>query len=418
MDTNKKIIATGLLIIATFLIFSCDNKKNTLPVNVIPVASTVGDYSILNLSNYATDIKYIPLETNDSVLISNIRNISYENNKILVAGSNKQFLFDNNGKFLRAIGQQGQGPTDFIRVSQSIIHENQIFTSDGQKILVYDTTGHLIKKSNLWSSDIPKEYNSWTGQILPLKKDIFVMNVATFSGYCPKAILFETYQSEATMIKDYPSHVTLDKAKAGIMTIEQGVMYRFKDDVRIYKIISDTIFTIGQNMEMKEAFIFELGKYKPTLAFMERKEGDINDPLAMRSGKEKYIVPEIINESLNYLFITFDFGNHAPEPIPVIIQGETYYDNFVYGIFDKRTGELALMHQPIKGKSGLKNDIDGGPVIWPHFISSNNELITYISAEEFLEYYEKMENPSPQLTEIANRIDRDDNQIVIIAKLK
>jgi len=83
----------GLLILFTFLIVSCSNKKDTLPHNIIPVASTVGNYKKLNLSEYATDIKYIPLETNDSVLVSDIIRIVYENGKILLIRSHDELLF-------------------------------------------------------------------------------------------------------------------------------------------------------------------------------------------------------------------------------------------------------------------------------------------------------------------------------------
>ena len=79
---------------------------------------------------------------------------------------------------------------------------------------------------------------------------------------------------------------------------------------------------------------------------------------------------------------------------------------------------MTLMKQPIKGKLGFKNDIDNGPVIFPRYISSNNELVTYISVEEFLDYYNKIEKPTPQMTEVAKNIDLDDNQIIIISKLK
>jgi len=66
------------------LAVSCDNKKTTLLPNVIQVESAVGNYNILNFSDYATDIKYIPLETNDSALIGMISQISYENGKIFI----------------------------------------------------------------------------------------------------------------------------------------------------------------------------------------------------------------------------------------------------------------------------------------------------------------------------------------------
>jgi hypothetical protein len=121
----------------------------------------------------------------------------------------------------------------------------------------------------------------------------------------------------------------------------------------------------------------------------------------------------------SFLFFRFDFGNHSPEPYERISPTGLQYTAYdVHGVFDKRTGELTLMRQPVKGKLGFRNDIDNGPVIFPHYISSNNELVTYIQPEEFMDYYARISNPSAALKEIADRLRIDDNPIVIVAKLK
>ena len=41
------------------------------------------------------------------------------------------------------------------------------------------------------------------------------------------------------------------------------------------------------------------------------------------------------------------------------------------------------MKQPIKGELGFCNDVDGGLVIWPQYISTNDEIVTSISADAF-----------------------------------
>ena len=409
-----------LLLFFTYLIFSCENKKEASPLNVISVASTVGYYNILNLSEYVTEIKYIPLETNNSVLVSEIRQIIYENEKILILDltsglTQNCYLFDSNGKFFWKIGQRGQGPEEYISLKNISIQENFIFLIDQSKILIYDANGYWVKNINLRANEIPAKYRqSSLFEILPLKKDTFVMNVATVSEYFPQAVLFETYQSYLRIIKEYPNCVKLDKLIPRLSTVDLGIMYRFQDDVRVYKAMNDTVFTIGQNMGMKASFIFELGKYGPPLSFYEAKEKYLD-------GIKKYIIPSTIFESLNHLFIDFSFGSHAPEPVEggiSFITGEQTVNTHVLGIFNKFTGEFTLMKQPIKGKLGFKNDIDNGPVIWPHYISSNNELVTYISVEEFMDYYDKIETPTLQMTEIAQNGSMDDNQIVIFAKLK
>jgi len=416
---NKNIVLVSLFVLFILLIISCDHKKETLLINIIPVASSVGNYSILNLSEYASEIRYKTLETNESVLVGAIRQIIYENEKILTLDySNNCFLFDNNGTFLRKIGQFGQGPDDYISIGQVWIHENYIYQIDARKILIYDINGYLVEKNYLLSNEIPREYSRvGMGGIIPLKKDTFIMNVVSAIGYYPKAILFDVYQSNIKLIKEYPSYVKLDKLPPGSMSSDElGIMYRYLDEVRTYKVINDTVFTIDQNTEMKDGFIFELGKYRTTLSFIEGKVGSDNS----FDYSKNFITPKNIFESHNHLFIEFDFGNHAPEPFELRspISNNPYTYNRVYGVFDKYTGKIILMKQPIKRKLGFKNDVDNGPVIWPHYISSNNELVTYILPEEFMDYYEKTENPTPQMTEIAKNLKFDDNPIVIITKIK
>ena len=404
------------------MIVSCDNNKVKSPT-IIPLASTVGKYNILNLSDIASEIKYIPIETKDSVLITpRIINIMYENEKILIldissAIKNSCYLFDINGKFCCKIGQWGQGPDDYLQINDVSIHENLIYLMAWHKILVYDTSGRLVENINLQTNNVPIVYReSDLRRIFPLKKGTFVVSVVTGKGDYPTAFLFETNHSTVKTVKEYPNYIPLDKIKGGYSGDELGRMYRIKDDVRIFNAIKDTIFTIGQNSEMKEAFTIDLGKYKIPLPFHEWKIVDFEH---RREYRMNYITTDRISESLNHLFIKFYFGNHAPEPFettdPAV--GSQYIKYDVYGVFDKYRGELTLLKQPIKGKLGFKNDVDNGPVIWPYYISSNNELVTYISPEEFMDYYEKIENPTPQMTEIAKNLKIDDNPIVIIAKL-
>ena len=419
MRKSVIMIVKSLLMLFAFLTYSCDNIRDTHSLNIIPLASTVGKYRMLNLSDFATEVKYIPLETNDSALISYIFQISYENEKIFIRNASSLFntdcyLFDINGKFCNKIGQKGQGPDDYISLSQAFLHEGSIYLTTDTKILIYNVDGLLIKKYYLSSNDIPDDYLIGWRSMSPLDMDRFIMHPVSWKGSYPKAILLEADQSNLKIINEYPNYIALDKGIGSVMTSEAGIMYNYKDDIRSFRILNDTIFTIGKDTIMKDAFIFEFGKYKTPPSFVEGKydQDYVNDA-------KKYISPNAIYESSNHLFISFDFGNHAPEPIELKNnQGGKYNDSRVCGVFDKLTGKLTLMKQPVRGRFGFKNDIDGGPVVWPHYISSNNELVSYISVEEFLYYYDKIDDPTPQMTEIAKKISSDDNQIVIIAKLK
>lgn len=56
------------------LFLSCSSQEKSKDKRIIPVADAIGTGEILNLSDYAKSVKYIPLETNDSVLIGRLKN--------------------------------------------------------------------------------------------------------------------------------------------------------------------------------------------------------------------------------------------------------------------------------------------------------------------------------------------------------
>ena len=415
MRKNISLVACGVLILFTYFTTSCSHTKDPFSPNVIPLESTVGNYHLLNLSDYVTEIRYIPLETTESNLMGEIKQIVYEDEKIVVSDKhNSCYLFDNDGNLFCKVGSEGRGPNEYLIINHLMICDGFIFLNDRSKVIIYDTSGRLVENINLRSPEMPTEY--YIRNVLPLKKDTFVMDVVTYNNeYCPAAVLFASHLSNAKPIKEYPSNVKLNKVISGGFSVnEEAKMYRFKDEIRTYKFINcDTLFTIGQDMEMKEAFIFELGRFKPTTAYLEWRDRS--------SGG--FIRPEVFFESLSHLFIIFNFGKYAPEPFKYVFtfpgsDPRERINSNVCGVFDKSLGKLTLMRQPIKEKLGFKNDIDNGPVLWPHYISSNNELVTYITAEEFFEYYGKIEKPTPQMIELSKRIAIDDNPIAIVAKLK
>ena len=57
MKRNSNIIIKGFLFLFVVMAVSCDYQKETIPKNVIQVERTVGSYSMLNLSEFATEIK-------------------------------------------------------------------------------------------------------------------------------------------------------------------------------------------------------------------------------------------------------------------------------------------------------------------------------------------------------------------------
>ena len=145
--------------------------------------------------------------------------------------------------------------------------------------------------------------------------------------------------------------------------------------------------------------------------------------IKIRNKEHKYVWPLNLQESDAFLFLNFFMGNYAPEQFTFV---KTYSDgtkvNFpnynVYGVFNKNTGELKLLNQPEKGKQGFKNDLDGGMVFWPNYISSDGKMVSFCNTQDFLDYYETLEDPSPEIKRLATNLPPDSNPIIVIANLK
>ena len=102
MYNVKKSICFFLLYI---LIGSCTKTNLSTDLSVIPVESMVGKYEILNISDYASSISYIPLETNDDVLIKNISEIIYEQEQFIVNDLIQScMVFNKDGRYLHNLG--------------------------------------------------------------------------------------------------------------------------------------------------------------------------------------------------------------------------------------------------------------------------------------------------------------------------
>ena len=407
-----------LLFLCSFfylLCFGCTKSENKDKV-VIPVGDVVGTGSILNLSDYAESVEYIPLETNDSVLISKIDQIAFEDGAIVIKDDYYSCkIFDENGKYRCSVGHLGEGPDEFITIRRIdlIPGANQLFMEAvPQKYFLYDTEGNLIQ--HIQYPNYPPDYNAYG--VTRLNENIYYADIVSYLNIHYQGMLFRVDSSLSEVIEEFPNYVHREKEDKHSFsgTYEVATTYRFKDNVRTYKAISDTVFTVGPDMEMRAAYIFDFGKYKATPEWMLAK---------IRNKEHKYVWPLNIQESDAFLFLNFFMGNHAPEQFAFV---KTYSDgtkvNFpnynVYGVFNKNTGELKLLNQPEKGKQGFKNDLDGGMVFWPNYISSDGKMVSFCNAQDFLDYYESLEDPSLEIKRLAANLSPDSNPIIVIANLK
>ena len=90
----------------------------------------------------------IKLETNDSCLVSVIREVKTTQEYVFVNDSKNLFQFDRNGKFIRKIGSVGRGPHEYISISCFTCspETKRIYIGTLGKILCFDFEANFIEE--------------------------------------------------------------------------------------------------------------------------------------------------------------------------------------------------------------------------------------------------------------------------------
>ena len=100
----------------------------------------------LNVSEIADTVLYIPLETTPQSLIKRIDKIQIIGDKILLDCNDKLLLYSQSGKFIRQIGQKGNGPGEYNYVCTSVARGDTIYISPTNKrtIIKYLLNGDFV----------------------------------------------------------------------------------------------------------------------------------------------------------------------------------------------------------------------------------------------------------------------------------
>jgi hypothetical protein len=153
----KKVIC---LCLAILFFISCKEEKRSVEVvdkavYTINLDSIKTEESPLNASVIFKNVRTIILEDNEYAIIGTIDEIQIFDNYIFVFDkykAKKLFVFDKNGKYIRQIGNLGQGPGEYATLNDFCINKEkrEIYILDNlRKILMYDMdTGKHLKTLN------------------------------------------------------------------------------------------------------------------------------------------------------------------------------------------------------------------------------------------------------------------------------
>ena len=137
---RSKFMKTWILLFCLFL-GSCSNRQtqssdheNFYRIDFRPLVKN--EAQEIGLNEWATNPRYVQLETNDFIRVKSIQRIILDDEKLLVVHSDRLSLFDKDGKYMYEIGKKGDGEGEYKRMNGVILRNDTLFVVDGN----YDFT--------------------------------------------------------------------------------------------------------------------------------------------------------------------------------------------------------------------------------------------------------------------------------------
>ncbi len=341
------------------------------------------------LSSIANEIRYIPLETTSSCMLTKIVDLKLYDGNIYVLDSKALYKFNDKGEFIQQIGMIGNGPGEYgMAFFFDIIEKNNeimLYSYPAGEINFYDVETGIYKKSfkldfdAIGSVEFPPGKICYFSSNLPKAKNMLVANevfISNLDGHITDSIPNSRLQ------------------KTGNLS-SQAVYYRMNDEVCYMGTFQDTLSILTQSMEKKPYAYFCLkNKIKGSEIKLKLLMGETQFPDFLSIHK--------VIESGRYFFIDIQKG------VGLYTQNEIL--SFLY---NKESNQLVNC-------SFFINDVDFGMPFWPQFICNSN-LINIYQANEIIENIDAgsaKTNISENFQKMVSNLDLEDNPILAFVKLK
>lgn len=390
------------ILITVMLCCGCSPQHSPMNVGVLiaDVRSAIQTESPFSMKDDVKSIEYIPLETTDSCLVSNITSLIADDDYIFLGNgkTSQVFQFNRQGKFIRQIGRVGEGPGEYapysvynlsLNHSQKEIYLNRTY----QPALVYaydgtflraDTTfketfGHRYPlNKGMWAlagmDFVPKQVSPW---LLALQNDEnqLIETKAVFPTSVPEEfVCMKEVQANPfgqSLVAFTPACDTLFRATAS--GIQPACVYNRENGTDYYTLIADAR-DMQTNKAEKESTIQLLSFFETSRYFYFRaiQKGDPDKLYFQRLDKQS---GEFLSQSIPQDFIEISRG---------------FSDGQVIGI---------------------PNDLDNGIPFCPGYVVNDQTCMQVINAETIAKLKDRgyLKNP-PKALEIGEM----DNPVVII----
>ncbi len=422
------------ILIGAFIVVSCNStsKQPNDSIPVINIEPAIGNARIVDLSEIAEDIEYIPLETVPNSLLKDLSNIRFEDDKFFI-GLFDNKVFSRSGRYLWTFDKSGRGPGEYT-FSQGISKErgtgNFIVNTLSNKnisLYIYDSTGIFIQEKTF-----PFPYSDKLGTPILLENDYLLASAPQASKTRVDfwaLVMDNKYNVISKMAPPYDigdkgiatGHLVISSTGDANREVPVSVInsypsiYTGANLIRLYSPVVDTIYTIDSDYRFIPVLRINHGKIPSSRDKPDNTRG---------YGYGKYIslLPKEYKEWNKYLLMAWLMNDYATEPkietLNIRGSGSTRKNTTTYGLYNKETGDFTFMKKPIEDVYGFRDNIAGGPPFIPTYISHDGKYAVSLIPTSKIEQYLNSNPADSRFAEIAKKVAFDDNPVVVLVTLR
>ena len=269
------------LLLCIALSVSCSGKKqsaaeavsDTIPtvevaedVNIRPADKHVPFYDEIekydnNLSSIASGVRFVKLDDEPLFRDFFIVDIQQCDSFLFLMDAEHIFMYDATGKFIRQIGQKGQGPGEYVLLYAPLQLDEKkriLYATDGytSRFLSYDFDGNCLKTIRYANAD-------WSQAYLLDSATIAVNTLAThrFPPHKTPKLVLQNYARKT--LKSFPSYLyPVERPRSMVAYGPDNFIWHCGNDFYLLEYGNDTIFQVTRE-KLIPALILT-GDMKPT----------------------------------------------------------------------------------------------------------------------------------------------------------
>lgn len=387
---------------------ACSNKteQSLVQEEISTIYVNLDEAAPLHMSEFISEIEYLPLETPNDEPIGRIRKIILSDDFIGLhdASRNSVWLFTHEGDFINRIRiPHGKGPGELEHLSDVIITSDQeIHALGAYRINIYNIEGEFIEQVEKNYLVYRFIYDPESGNYIGYTNN--TTNITLPEGHSEKNLLI--FDKKGSIQNGF---IPVPKGRVNMGFGVPNNFPEIRDQVRFFSHLNDTVYTLdgesvypkyildyGKNSIPAEVFDRRSNYSQLSYEWLEFSENELRDKNYVR-----YLT--FFNETDSHIF--FRIGTGA---------------NSFNVLYNRDLNETKV------GTNRLINDLDFNYVSFI-YESSDKALYTYIESYDLIHHLKKMKEDEPEkyedpaldkLKEVASQLSEDSNPVLQILKLK